>query len=673
MTPAPWSKAVPLLVLAGVLAYANSLTKAFVFDDNWWIVKGDPLAAPFDWSRLGASRSLVMLSLHLNHKLSGLSPVGYRLTNVVIHVLAGLTLYGIVRRTLRLPRWDGQYAGRADGLAFAAALLWLVHPLNTQAVTYVIQRCESLMGLFYLLSLYAWLRGATADRRGWAWHLASVAAFGLSGMCKEVAATLPAVLVLYDRVFLARSWGELVRRRWAAYLLLAAVGGWLASGFVYAAFSRDTASGGAGFALASTAAQEAATPKTYALTQTEVILHYLRLAVWPTGQSLDYLGWPLAHSLGEVWPAAAAVGALLVATAVLLVVRPPVGFLGAWFFLILAPTSSVMPIIDPVFEHRMYLPLIAVVVGLVFAAAEVVRRLVPDPWRAAGVGLGLTAVAAALLARQTAVRNEAYRSSLSIWQDVMAKRPGSLRGRYTVAELYLKAGQPELARPLLEQLRKEAPGHPFVELNAARYLEAVGRFKEAAVVYRACAAEEAKLGPLAVIPLAKVLLADGHPAEAVEALRPLAGPDSTDASAVGWLAVCQHAAGRTADARATWERATRLAPGVASEFVTLARTAALTGEAAGKLDRRLAMPVALAVSQFSARPSAVALDTLAILQAADGDYRTAAATGGEAAKAAEAEGDASYVRSLQERVKLYASSKPYGPTAAKGKDAKGPG
>ena len=142
-----WPKAVPLLVLAGLLAYCNSFNKALIFDDVAWIV-GHPDIGDFARYMSEWSRPVVRLSIQLNYKLGGLNPAGYHALNLGVHVLAALTLFGLVRRVVRLPRFAGRYDDHADYLAFAVALLWLVHPLQTQSVTYIIQRCVSMMGLF---------------------------------------------------------------------------------------------------------------------------------------------------------------------------------------------------------------------------------------------------------------------------------------------------------------------------------------------------------------------------------------------------------------------------------------------------------------------------------------------------------------------------------------------
>ncbi len=223
-----WLSAVPLVLLA-VAAYANSFNGEFVFDDQIDIVNtftGRPV-----WPLWGVllrrddaglhlhPRPVVALTYALNYAWGGLAPRGFHVTNLLIHILAGLTLFGIVRRTLLLPRM-ASYASLATPLAWLVAALWTVHPLQTQAVTYIVQRYESLMGLFYLFSCYSGLRAMTSNRL-WPWGAGSVAACALAMGSKEVAVSLPLVLLLYDRTFVADSLVTALRRRWALYAALA--------------------------------------------------------------------------------------------------------------------------------------------------------------------------------------------------------------------------------------------------------------------------------------------------------------------------------------------------------------------------------------------------------------------------------------------------------------------
>jgi tetratricopeptide (TPR) repeat protein len=465
---------IPWLVLAaGVAAYHNCLHNEFVFDDLPYIVENRSIQSGWPPSEIltESTRPVVMLSFAINHALGGLDPWGYRLLNVGIHLAAALLLYGVVRRSLETqgPRWK-QAAAWAAGIV---AMLWVAHPLQTQSVSYVWQRCESLMGVFYLLTLYCVIR-SDASAHAMAWSAAAVIGCALGMASKEVMVTAPVVVLLYDRVFLAGSWKEVARRRRGLYAGLA--GTWLLLPILMARAATRTGIWKATWI----AGYENLSPGSYLLTQASVILHYLRLAFWPDRLCLDYRSvWPVAGSIAEAWPALLAVGGLLLLTAWAWWRRPALGFVGVWFFLILAPTSSFVPLEDLVFEHRMYLPLAAVIVLPVVAC---IALLDPLPqrgrWLQRGAGafaLGLVAVLAAV----TAQRNLDYRSPLSIWRDTVAKAPNNPRAHRGLGLALEGRGRSEQAMAHYREALRIRPNYVEAHNNLGLALSAHGRIEEA--------------------------------------------------------------------------------------------------------------------------------------------------------------------------------------------------
>ncbi|HEX7508565.1 MAG TPA: hypothetical protein VF550_17460, partial [Polyangia bacterium] len=213
--------AVGLLVVAVFLAYANSFHGPFIFDDVPSIVENQSirhlgsarvLAAPPE-ALTTTGRPVVNLSLAINFAVGGLAVEGYHAVNLALHILASLVLFALVRRTLLLPTLSARFGVTATELALSVALLWAIHPLQTESVTYVVQRAEAIGGLFYLLTLYCFLRGATAAR-GRAWYAATVGACVLGMASKEVMVSAPLIAVLYDRTFIAASLRDSLRRRW---------------------------------------------------------------------------------------------------------------------------------------------------------------------------------------------------------------------------------------------------------------------------------------------------------------------------------------------------------------------------------------------------------------------------------------------------------------------------
>ncbi|HWP44326.1 MAG TPA: glycosyltransferase family 39 protein, partial [Blastocatellia bacterium] len=338
------------IIAAAAIAYMNSFEGPFIFDDREILTNTYIRDLWPPWQAMFAppnvSRPLVALSLAINYAISGLDVWSYHVLNLMIHMLAGLALFGVVRRTLASSTLSQQYGPSSYALALVVALVWTVHPLQTQSVTYIIQRGESLMGLFYLTTLYSAIRGSDSPRRR-AWYAAAILSCAAGMLSKQVMITAPVVVLLYDRMFLSGSFKEALRRRWPLYAGLAATWGLLAATLLAMPPSET-----AGFGV------KTITPWAYFVSQFSVIVHYLRLSLWPDALCLDY-AWPEAKSAGEVIPYAVALLVLGGATLWALWRRKPAGFLGAWFFLILSVTSSFVPLSDLAFEHRMYLPLAA--------------------------------------------------------------------------------------------------------------------------------------------------------------------------------------------------------------------------------------------------------------------------------------------------------------------------
>ena len=399
------------LVLAVFAAYSNSLSGPFVFDDitalrdNSALRHFATILSPPEASSL-AGRPFLSLSFGLNYALGQSQVWGYHALNVVIHGLACLALFGILRRTFRLPAMGALFGGNADGLAFACAAVWALHPLNTQAVTYIVQRAESLMGLCFLLTVYCFQRGL-GSRRPRFWLGASVAAC-LAGMgTKEVMVSAPLLVFLYDRVFVTGSYLESWRRRKAYYIALAATE--LVLVYLVASLGGNRGGGTGGFSLH-------ARWGAYWLTQFPAILTYLRLSVVPHPLIFEY-GTEWMKGFGQVAVPAVAVAAVVCATCWAWIRRPAIGYLGVWFFAILAPTSIVPGTTQMIVEHRMYLALIPIIVLLIVAAQRGIGRY----------SLLVAGGAALVFGGLTYRRNEVYRSDIALWKDTLARRPANTR------------------------------------------------------------------------------------------------------------------------------------------------------------------------------------------------------------------------------------------------------
>ncbi len=454
------------ITLAGVVAYHNSLDCPFVFDDDQVITEnphirslwplGSAMSAPPQSAAAG--RPLLCLSLAVNYRLGGLDPWGYHAFNIAVHILAGLTLFGIVRRSLLHHRLRAAFGRNATTLAAICAIIWVVHPLQTESITYTVQRAESMMGLFYLLTLYCVIRGFDA-RRPNGYFAAAVVACALGMATKEVMVTAPVMVLLYDRIFRSDSFAAALRRRGSLYIALAAT--WIV---LAAQVADNPRSASAGFGISGLTSLD------YAKSQFGIILHYGRLAFWPDRLCLDY-AWQVTRDTQQILPPLIVVGAFLIATVWLLKRRSPLGYLGAWFFLILAPSSSFVPIADLAFEHRMYLPLAAIVVLVVILVFLLVERIAtrfnqPRRFGAYVTALMALGIAVALTAR-TIQRNRDYRSPAAIWADVIRQRPGNARAHNNLGRIFAIQGDLESAIEHYAKALKYTPDYADARKNLA--------------------------------------------------------------------------------------------------------------------------------------------------------------------------------------------------------------
>lgn len=526
---------------AGAL-YFRSLPAPFLFDDVPSIVDNANVRALWPLTQaLGAppqssvaGRPVASLSFALSYAAFGLDPRGWHAVNVALHALCGLLLFGIARRTLIRVASPASFPTHARGLALAIALLWLVHPLSTEAVVYVTQRTELLMALALLASVYAAARGFERERASESpavWFGVAIAAVWLGVGAKEVIAAAPPLLLLYDRAFESGSFASAWRRHRALHL--GTFASWLALAALLLAGPRDAT---VGFGLPISA-------PAYAMTQIGVIAWYLRLALWPAPLVIAH-DWPVASGAADVWPGLCAVVPLAAATLWACVRRPQLGFLGAWLFAILAPTSSVVPIVSEIAaERRMYLPLAAIVAGAVLGAyALLLRSRAPR-----GALTALVAGAALALASASALRLELYRSPLELWTQVLEVYPTHrLRDR--------------IESSIAQELAREG-----------RLAEALPHFELAAQLRPSSAENWANLG--------RARLMQGALEAAATALGRAVQLDPDDAAEHANLGLALGRMSRWSEAETELERALALDPANANARKTLARVLVRQGEA----------------------------------------------------------------------------------------------
>ena len=543
-TPAAIRLAAALLVFAVLAVYANSLAGPFVFDDGPSIVEnesirrlGAALTPPGLVGETVAGRPVLNLSFALNYAVGGLHVRGYHWVNLLLHAGAGLLLFGIARRTLLCPALSAQWARAATAVALAIALLWVLHPLQTESVTYVVQRAESLAGLFFLLTLYAFIRGAESSRPV-GWQVLSVAACLLGMGTKEVMVAAPLLVLLYDRTFVTGSLAAAARLRWPYYLGLTAT--WLVLGWlVVSAGGRGTTAG----------LNTEITPWHYALTQCRAVMSYLRLALWPFPLVFDY-GTDVVQSLAEVWVQALALLLLAGGTLWALGRKSVIGFLGGWFFLVLAPSSSFVPVATQTMaEHRMYLALVPVLVLVVAGLQAALGRKSAWAWLVLAVGY----------AGLTIGRNADYASEEVLWRDTVKRNPGSARAHSNLGVIALEAGRRDEALGEYEAALRIAPGFSEARSNLGVALFQAGRPDEAV----AQLTEALRTSPTAFktnYNLATVLTQLERPAEAVPLYEAALRVKPGDAPSHNNLGNAFFLARRWAEAEKHYAEAVRLDP-----------------------------------------------------------------------------------------------------------------
>ena len=378
-----------LAFLLGSVLYANTFEAGFYFDSLKGIQDNIHIRSPLNLRSLWQHypiRFFTYLSFALNYHFGKLEVFGYHVVNVTIHVLNGFLVWGLAYLTLKTPAMAGAggLARHKEWIALASALLFVAHPIQTQAVTYIVQRYTSLATLFYLLSLVMYLQARLLNQRretsgprrvpsGLCYLVALLSAV-LAMITKEISFTLPVILVLYELLF----WGSFLRKSravdWKRLAGLVPFLGTLA--IIPWALLREADKspgdmiGGLGALSQET---EAISRGDYLLTQFRVLVTYLRLLFLPVNQNLDY-DYPISRSFDFPVVFSLLLLSLILGMAVYLLSlsRQPgrsglrvLAFGVFWFFITLSVESSVIPIRDVIYEHRLYLPSVGVVLSFV--------------------------------------------------------------------------------------------------------------------------------------------------------------------------------------------------------------------------------------------------------------------------------------------------------------------
>lgn len=447
-----------IIFLLTLFAYSRTFNGEFQFDDDTSVIENPYVngASKFSWHNLAGSigngtRPFTTITFALNYKLGGLDVRWYHLTNFIIHIFNGALIFSLVLLTMRSPKLPARYTDRALSTALISTAIFLLHPVQTEAVSYISQRYESLASLFYLCSLLAYIEARLAGQQradsneqratsNLPWraseqrakryapsamlYAVSIISGILAIYSKEIAITLPVVILLYDfyfledRPFLRRVAGP------GIFIGLALITGLL----IIFGFSKSI---DAGFSV------RAFTPLEYLMTQFRVLTTYIRLIFLPVNLNLDY-DFRISRSFFEVDTMLSFIFLfMLLASALLLFKRWRLGsFFIFWFFIILAPTSTIIPIIDPIFEHRIYLAS----AGIFVIISDVLSKWLSMQKEGATynrTAICIVAILIVLLSVATFQRNRVWETKLSLWEDAAKKSPMKSRVHNNLGNCYM--------------------------------------------------------------------------------------------------------------------------------------------------------------------------------------------------------------------------------------------
>jgi tetratricopeptide (TPR) repeat protein len=470
------------LLAFGLIAYSNSFTAAFQYDDALHILGNQALADLSNVSRIYhycPERFLTYLTLAINYKISKFDPISYHTFNFFIHYIAALFLYFLFVELWKTPflhRLELKFTVSLG--AFLAAGVFLLHPLQTESVTYVIQRAESMAGMFYLATLFFYVKARRVQTRNGLFGYSLLAGLGALGAAfsKEIAVTLPVMIVVFELFFFETSIKGLLQNKLFLFLLVPAVlilvpkfKNLVRNDFFYdpgpgTTFSREQ----------------------YILTQFSVLITYLRLFFWPVGQNVDW-DYPLATNFLALKTVSSFVLLLLLLVLAYFSYRRlrllSLGLVA--FFITLAPTSSIIPLRHVIFEHRMYLAVAFLAVGCVQLFSyglEKIRHVFP---RANLIAvLATISMVLPLLSGLTYARNTVWQNELSLWEDTVRKSPhkASAHINYGRSLNLMRGRVTQQGKREFEIAMRLSPGLPVPYHNLALYYFQQGDYQQAIIL-----------------------------------------------------------------------------------------------------------------------------------------------------------------------------------------------
>lgn len=457
-----------VIPVLGFLIYSNTLQTSFHLDDVHSIVENPTIRNLFNlrdqWTLL-PQRFVANWTFALNYHFSKLEVWSYHLFNLLVHLLSSLLVYFLIRLVFRAPSLQKDpSAPQSESIAFFCSLIFLSHPLQTQAVTYIAQRAASLATLLYLASVFFYLKARL--EKSLTFYLLALSSALAAMFTKQIAYTLPLALLLVEVCFFERRSRGQVLGRLSPFFAL-----W---GIVYfACYHRGVQ---AGFLEEITRAGSEIPRSRYLLTQINVVRTYIRLLFLPVRQNLDY-DYPISKSLWEPWTLASFIFLLAIFLFALKIYKKYrlASFGIFWFFLTLSAESSIIPIEDVIFEHRLYLPMFGFATAFSSGCYVILRNRI---WF-----VRILTVIIALLSGMTYLRNRVWKDEVTLWQDVLSKGGGKIRPFDNLGAAFVEQGKlGETVELMKRGLAKNPPSHDtYNTLGVA--LARLGKYEEAISYY----------------------------------------------------------------------------------------------------------------------------------------------------------------------------------------------
>ncbi|HEY7091211.1 MAG TPA: tetratricopeptide repeat protein [Tepidisphaeraceae bacterium] len=458
------------------LVYGGSLRAPFIFDDVDAIDKNPSVTHPVSaWNALNppfykptSARPLANLSLAINYRLGGMNPLGYHALNMILHIGTAILLLAVLHRALLLDYFQGKFDNAALPLAACCALLWAVHPLQTEAVQYVTQRTEIMAGLFYFATVYSalrfWAAGSKAARAVWLILAALACIFGMASKQMMVSA-LPVILI-FERTFVAGSFRSALRRSFPLYLALL-------PGYVLLYFLNR-----AGPHASSAGFHTSVSAHDWWMTQSKVLFMYLKLAIWPFPLAMHY-DITYLRSIGDAWMWLTMAACLTAAGLVLLWRRYAAGFVIVSVLLILSPTLIVPMPSEIAAERRMYLPLAAIITLVVTSFCRFLDGR-GFPTKTAFAAGTVSLVFGWISFNRVAL----YRDPMALWTDTLEHQSNDFLALTNLADCFMNVGDYHRAGDLLQRAALVRPHDAtiwntlgVIGLQTGRNADAVASFK----------------------------------------------------------------------------------------------------------------------------------------------------------------------------------------------------